>query len=1337
MSDGLSGLGIKTGSFPVLDSSNFVEWLDLVETVLLSRGLWDFASGDTKRPSESDKAKEFEKEDAKATAFLKMAAGKEQRAHLLGMTSSKAVLDKLRAVHQVSQQERVQRLLSQFHTFKARDNIDLSASRLTQLQLEIAAADPAEKPSDTVKKTVLLHSLPGEYQSTVFALKAAGLSKTSFDDVVQRLKEVEGALKDHENPATDGNLARVVRRNEASDQRAQNDRPRKKDRSKVECYHCHKKGHYRSECWSLQGESRQQPAEHSNAAWGAKYQSTFAHQVGHGTPERQEWVLDSGCTRHMTFDRGHFIDFETHAGTVTMADGKTLRVQGGGTIEVPIHGKMTQITGVIYVPAIGFNLLSVSQLGEKGMACNFTASSATLSRNGCRVATAVKKGMTYVLKAQANDIATPVSDRADGTIAALWHQRLGHPGERKLELFLSGALEGMPQGLEHVDCETCKITKSTHVINRSPVPRAIQLLERAHMDFWGPYDRPTLGGRRYMLTITDDASRKSWIHLVRDRKEVYESFHDWRAKVELESGRKLKAVRIDNAPEFLKLSKELEKDGVRVEPTVAYTPSQNGVAERLNRTLITKARALLSAAELPVELWGEAVHTANYLKNRTPSETDEGPRSPEQMWTGRKPGLSHLRTFGCVAYAHVPAAKRAKLDQTALKGVFVGYAQTTRQYRILDPQDVTVKLHSDVRFDESQNGGRLLREQQMQGQQRMRELNFDVQLDLRRGDGYDRERGNRGPMQHAQSMDDAEGSDDDILSNIDVHQPHQAEEPNEIESSDEPERQPATAEQRPTRNKRLPQRYRENSNLVLGMNYTPTAEIPTPSNYEEAVQGKNSREWRLAIQDQLQSLEANHTWDIVDAPRDINLIDTKWVFKIKMLPNGQIDRYKARLCARGFTQEYGIDYLDTFSPVIRMESLRILLALAAVRDLEVHQMDVVSAYLLGELEDDAYLKPPKGLEVPPGKALKLKKGMPGLKQSGRIWNKTITAFFEKAGLRSIPADHSVFTNTSRSIIVAIYVDDLIILARTVAEMEPLKKALSEAFEMKDLGEAKYVLGVSIRRDRSQRTLAMDQEHYIRELVSASGPRLDHRASTPANGYANITKAESDEPLVDVCEYQTLVGKLNWLARTSRPDIAFVTQKLSQFAHKPSVRHLGGARNVLQYLAQTAHLTIKYCEEEPRGLAGYADADYAADETRRSTMGYIFTFAKGPITWSSKLQRSISTSTTEAEYHALAYAGKEAVWIRNLLDQLGYAECSTGPTSLYSDNEGALALVKNPEFHARTKHIDVSAHYIRELAEDKKIKTEYAPTHKMLADILTKPLKKVQHQKNVNQIGLSV
>jgi hypothetical protein len=179
------------------------------------------------------------------------------------------------------------------------------------------------------------------------------------------------------------------------------------------------------------------------------------------------------------------------------------------------------------------------------------------------------------------------------------------------------------------------------------------------------------------------------------------------------------------------------------------------------------------------------------------------------------------------------------------------------------------------------------------------------------------------------------------------------------------------------------------------VNYSLREELVTPNSFDEAVNRKESRQWKLAIKEQLCSLEANYTWEVVDKPKGINLISTKWVFKVKMLPNGQIDKYKARLCARGFTQEYGVDYFETFTPVIRMESLRILLALTTAQDWEIHQMDVVSVYLLGELEEVVYIEVPKGLDLPQGKALKLNKGIPGLKQSGRVWNKKITNFFEE------------------------------------------------------------------------------------------------------------------------------------------------------------------------------------------------------------------------------------------------------------------------------------------------------------------------------------------------------
>lgn len=1002
----------------------------------------------------------------------------------------------------------------------------------------------------------------------------------------------------------------------------------------------------------------------------------------------------------MTFDQGHFINFKKHSGTVTIANGKTLQVRGGGTIEVPIQGKMTQITGVIYVPDLGYNLLSVSQLGEKGMKCNFDSSSATLLRNGQVVAIARKLGRTYVLEGSANEKATLASVKKDQEVSARWHRRLGHPGMRKTDLFGSGAVDGIPP-LQQVNCETCKMTKSTQNVNRSLAPRATQKLERVHMDFWGPYKTPTIGGSRYMLTVTDDFSRKSWIYLTKERSEVYQVFESWRNQAQLESGQKLKALRSDNAPEFIKLSKELEKDGIRTELTVPYTPSQNGVAERLNRTLITKARAMLVTAELPSQLWGEAVHAACYLKNLTPMNTDRGPKSPDELWTGKRPRLSHLRVFGCIAFAYLPPAKRDKLDKTSFKGVFVGYSQTARQYRILNPIDMTVKRFSSVEFDELQKGGPLLKGDR----QASEEQDSEILLDFETTSSEDRNvRESSRIQENAEELTEPNDNDDDANSNIDVYRRPTPEALEEEQA--EPYR---TIEGRPQRSRRMPRRY-ENA-VALQVNYSPSEEPVTPNSFEEAVHGRESRKWKLAIEDQLRSLEANHTWEVVDKPNDVNLISTKWVFKVKMLPNGQIDKYKARLCARGFTQEYGVDYFETFAPVI--------------------QMDVVSAYLLGDLEEEAYIEVPKGLDLPHGKALKLTKGMPGLKQSGRVWNKKITDFFEEHGLKSLPADHSVFANEERTLIVALYVDDLLLFSRTVEEIQPLKEALSSAFEMKDLGEAKYVLGISITRNRSKKALVIDQEHYVRDLLQEHGLDDGRTVKTPVEGYSNLVAVQQGDPLTDIKAYQRLLGKLNWLVRACRPDVAFVVQKLSQFSHNPGAKHMGEDQRLLRYLSGTRKYGIKYTGRQ--GLAGYTDSDYAADKSRRSTMGYIFLLAQGAVTWSSKMQRSVSTSTAEAEYHALAYAGKEAVWIRNLLGQLGFTQKQ--PTTVYGDNQGALALSENPEFHARTKHIDVSAHYIRELVEDQIVKLEYKPTDGMLADCLTKPLKAAQHQHIVKSIGI--
>jgi hypothetical protein len=286
--------------------------------------------------------------------------------------------------------------------------------------------------------------------------------------------------------------------------------------------------------------------------------------------------------------------------------------------------------------------------------------------------------------------------------------------------------------------------------------------------------------------------------------------------------------------------------------------------------------------------------------------------------------------------------------------------------------------------------------------------------------------------------------------------------------------------------------------------------------------------------------------------------------------------------------------------------------------------------------------------------------------------------------------------------------------------------------MKDLGTARYLLGIRIDYE-ADGSIVIDQKHYIEELLKQFDIQLSGRSTyTPARGYTSLTSREPSDTPTDDREYRTLVGKLNWLVRATRADIAFITQRLSQYVVSPTKRHFEAALYTLKYLGTTRDLAIRFSPKGNSEPIGYADADYAADPTtRKSTMGYAFKLANAPISWSTKLQRSVSTSTTEAEYISLGYASKEAVWIKRFLEQIRYP---TGSIKLYGDNQSAIALVKNPEFHSRTKHLDVALHYVRELAEDKVVDIAYISTSEMLADCLTKPLPKVKYTENIRRLG---
>jgi len=496
---------------------------------------------------------------------------------------------------------------------------------------------------------------------------------------------------------------------------------------------------------------------------------------------------------------------------------------------------------------------------------------------------------------------------------------------------------------------------------------------------------------------------------------------------------------------------------------------------------------------------------------------------------------------------------------------------------------------------------------------------------------------------------------------------------------------------------------------------------------------------------ELKNLQENNTWTLIPRPEGRKILTSRWVYKIKRNQSGEIEKYKARLVARGHTQEKGIDYEEVFAPVARYEAIRALLAASVKEELYVDQMDVVSAYVQGELSDEVFMEQPEMFieEDQEDMICKLNKPLYGLKQSGREWYRKLDNFLLSHGGRRTEADPCVYTfnEGKHQIILIVYVDDLIIASRSYNELVKIKKSLQHTFKMIDLGPISHILGIDIKRESLTGNLRLSQTRYIKDLINKFNFNDAKEVVTPLDANIKISKdlcPQTDEERIEMKKkpYRELVGSLIYLANASRPDIAFAANALSRFCSNPGTAHWHLAKRILRYLKHTSHYSIVYEKNDDR-LQAFTDSDWAGDtDDRKSCTGNVITLAGGPISWRSKKQTSVALSTMEAEYAALAETSKEVVYLKRLLCFMGFEKCVESPIRIFCDNQSAIQLSKNAILHKRSKHIDISFHFVRELVERKTIEVIYLRTDQMIADILTKSLPKIKHQRCVTMLNLS-
>ena len=602
-----------------------------------------------------------------------------------------------------------------------------------------------------------------------------------------------------------------------------------------------------------------------------------------------------------------------------------------------------------------------------------------------------------------------------------------------------------------------------------------------------------------------------------------------------------------------------------------------------------------------------------------------------------------------MCYAYIPEVnKKGKLSNKAEKLRFIGYGLQTKGYHLIDESTSKVLVRRDVICNES-----------------------DFQYDSSK----------------------TKVTDEGTTTNHEQVMVPEDEEPIELPIEPQPQEQVVQEQQHryPRRQRTAPVRY--GIDEFVDTAFLDEVQIEEPKSIEEALK---DQEWKEAADSEYQSLMENETWKLVKLPTGRKPVGCKWIFKTKRTSEGKVERYKARLVAKGYTQKPGEDYDETFSPVVRYSSIRTLLAFAIQNGMIIHQMDVVTAFLNGTLDEDIYMEQPPGY-IKKGEehlVCKLKRSLYGLKQSSRCWNTVFKQYMESINFKQCTADPCIFVTGEEAdlTIVAVYVDDLIVIAKTPETIKKIKESLAARFKMKDLGKLHYCLGISIQHDEERGSLWMDQRQYIQSLLKRYGLSQAKTATTPADINVKLVKNDGVSKPVNPLNYQSMVGSLLYAAITTRPDIAQAVGAVSNFNSCPTEAHLTAVKRIFRYLKGTIDLCIKYERSADNRLVGFSDADWAGDLTdRHSTTGNLFMMSGAAIDWISKKQPVVALSTTEAEYVALSAATQEAVWLSRLLTDIKAPP--KAPILIKENNQGTIAVARNPVSHNRTKHIDIKFHYV--------------------------------------------
>lgn len=1067
--------------------------------------------------------------------------------------------------------------------------------------------------------------------------------------------------------------------------------------------------------------------------------------------KRNGLYLDSGATDTFINNLDQCINFRELKSEIYTASGESLPITN--IVDKCILSSLNYeicLSDCVVCPNLTASFLSVPWLTKHGYKVLFSEKHADILFNDKLVMIGLLRDnglYEILLKSSINSVNSIVQPKSNHDLMMYWHVRLGHLNISDLRIVLQRMNINVPNQLK-IECIKCMKSKC----KRKPFPnkeiRSNQILEVIHTDISGKINIPNRDNINYFILFMDDMSRMCFIYLFQSKTEVIEIFRSFKKMIELKTNKRIKVLKSDQGTEFKNHHFEeiCQVEGMTQYFTAPRCPATNGDIERLNQTIEQLARVLLIDSELNISFFTYALMYAVHIKNRIPHRSLNG-KIPIELFTDQKVNYSKLKRFGSRVIYLEDVDNTGKFKERGKDGIFIGIPYESAGYLIYSIEKKVVITRRHVYFVEEKENQLNCDLFEEFGDEETTDIvnntlfNYDEQNCNEINDEVNQFNDNSTEFLPTVEKQPIENSSNGLSDSTDQQISIQDEPSDLFEINDVNQSSELLILNRKEKDKFL----RDNPEVELkfcrpvrsnkrGKNscYKVINTIQLPRNIKEANRSREQELWSNAMNSEINSLNEKKVFEKVPRPNKL-VLPLNWVFRIKFNGDGTIDKYKARLVVLGNLQHKTKQ--NNYSPVMSDLSFRLLLSFGVKHKMFIHHLDVCTAYLNADIDEEVYVECPPGFDQDKGHVFKLNKCLYGLRSSALAWYNKIKGILIEIGLIKSKLDECVFYKRidHKLLIIGVYVDDILLLSDDIDLLNEIKFEINSKVTLSDQDTISHFLGINIKYNRNDGVMLISQSDYIFQTLDHFSMSKCNPKYTPTPSGAELFKSIGTE-LTESGTYLSIVGRLIYLSTKSRPDITFITNRLCSFMNKPTDHHLNLAKHVLKYLKATINYSLVYKNTPFNSIIVNCDADYCNDiNTSKSINGICAQLYGNTISWYSRQQQSVSQSTCESEIRSINDGVNEMIYLVEFVGEL--VDGSNLKRVILNDNTSAISTCLNGGDFYRNKHYRSTINHIRDNLNSNLFQLNHCPSVNMPADILTKSLTSRSIQNLLNIIRL--